>query len=192
MNTRHGLQPGEVCEAERRRLKPSAPQRSSRRRIGNLKPLFPRRPSGASQLPARGSPRHRGATPRLARAPARQPCRQDWFKRRDAKACLLDHLICQEKQGRRHRNSQRLGGLEVDDRLKLQGLPHGEGGWFGTFWARRKGHRVADAVIEALDDLPSRPPPVLTAGAPPFSVADNRPHNTDPRHYDTGGLFCAS
>src|SRR6266705_2676321 len=43
-------------------------------------------------------------------------------------ARLLNHLICQEKQGWGYRHPECLGGLEVDDQFELRGLLHGQVG----------------------------------------------------------------
>src|SRR5881409_3903570 len=40
--------------------------------------------------------------------------------------CLLDHLVRQEQERRRNRDSQGLGGLEVEDQFELRGLLHGQ------------------------------------------------------------------
>src|SRR5262245_48858705 len=48
-------------------------------------------------------------------------------------AGLLDHLICQEQQGWRHRDPQRPSGLEVDHQLELHRLLHGQSLWLGAF-----------------------------------------------------------
>src|SRR5215813_11097237 len=43
-----------------------------------------------------------------------------------------DHLICLEKELRRKREAQRLGGLEIDDELKPHRLLHWQVGRRGT------------------------------------------------------------
>ena len=43
----------------------------------------------------------------------------------------MDHLICQDKESRRKRQAERLGGLEVDNQFKLGGLLHRQVGRFG-------------------------------------------------------------
>src|SRR5215470_12874039 len=75
-------------------------------------------------------------------------------------AGLLDHLICEEEQGWRHRDSQRLGGLEVDDELKLHGLLHRQIGGLSTL--ENFVHVVGDAppalyVAHIVGHQPSRP-----------------------------------
>src|SRR5262245_1630153 len=48
-------------------------------------------------------------------------------------AGLPDHLVRLEEKGRGDRETQGLGGLEVDDQLELRGLLHGEVCRLGTF-----------------------------------------------------------
>src|SRR4029453_191111 len=46
---------------------------------------------------------------------------------------LLDHLIRPPQERRRDGQAERLGGLEVDDQLKLRGLLYGQVGGIGAF-----------------------------------------------------------
>src|SRR5262249_49347199 len=46
---------------------------------------------------------------------------------------LLDHLVRLDENARRDGNPESLGGLEVDDQLKLGGLLDGQVSWLGTF-----------------------------------------------------------
>ena len=46
---------------------------------------------------------------------------------------LFEHLIGQQEQRWRHRDPQRLGGLQIDHELELHGLLDREVGGLGTF-----------------------------------------------------------
>src|SRR6266852_4759497 len=86
---------------------------------------------GTSTLPVSCGPQ--ATTPRTSKKPAlwavsstgllgwASPC-----------AYLSDHLVRQEQERRRDGDPERLGGLQVDDELKLHGLLHGQVGRLGA------------------------------------------------------------
>ena len=47
-----------------------------------------------------------------------------WIRVRSAHGNSFDHLVGAAREGQRHGNAERLGGLEVEDQLDLRGLLH--------------------------------------------------------------------